>query len=578
MLKLTSSIGAFLVRKFDEFGKSWWALGLADQLRQRLGVRLSGTRIAIYAAATALTLILLPIGLVLSALIQKPTPGSMDGRLELLARLPSGLLAHLNCSRDAQLNCLREPSQFKDMVVTSLVGEPNDYLSARRYTRHETTLARWTFTTAESGRTCARFKSELIFDAPAQTPSDDQAISAASQELPPPGSGSAINFLPDGDWETQRGELLQHLAAFREKADADRRLISQSVDPVKPETLKILTPDRHESFWREMVGLAPNRLSQKEIASAARFQIDMQKKEADAIAAVDASLANARLPDGRIAAALRSASLQTTPGNTSEQYEKFILALLAAPSEKVHVQNVAMGLVLASYETTVRSTIDRNLSEIREHLLALARKLETSFGQTAPLAVTNAAFEVGLLQSSAARKLMSDLGAFSIPRIELCSGAFTGLPLKVDKIAGLPIGVAALAGAALWYPVNAALAVWQEALSILRIDMMTGGALILLAGLSLWLAISVQLEGAQTMLQRFGGVAVAVFLFPWYLGIVVMFVGLAHSYVTAAVGWVLGLLAIPVVSLFAFLFPKVVTAVTLVPTTVRTLVAKSKAT
>lgn len=576
MLKLASAIGARLVRFFDALGKSGWAQALANQLRERLGVRLSGTRIALYSAALALTLVLLPIGLLIGSVFEKPSSSSFDERLSLLSRLPTRLIGHLTCSRDVELNCLRDPTQFREMIVTSLVGEPAEYLSLRRMSRVEAIHARWAFAASETGRTCARHRSELIFDAPSQDQPAGTLSSTIAGEPPPPGGSDPFLFLSDGDWGHERGEALKQLARTLDEVAADRRVVSLATEPVPIETLKFLKPDMIESFLRGMKGLPPMSPLRREIAAAARFQIDRQKHEVDAALTVDASLKAASLADAPIASALRS-SATPTAANASEQYERFVLALLNAPEDKVHVQNVALGLVLASYDMTVRLTIERHLMEMRTHLLELGRNLDTAFGKTATVAVKNDIFDVELLRSPAARRLLSDLGPFRIPRIELCTETFTGLPLGIDRALGIPAGLAALASGTLWYPVNAAVATWQEALSILRTDPLTGAALIFLAGLSLWLAIRVQLEGVVSLPMRLGGVAVAILLFPVYLGMVVWLVGMAYSYITAATSWVLGVMAIPVVSLFVVLFPKVVTAVTLVPTTVRTLVAKSKA-
>jgi hypothetical protein len=587
LLRIAEAIGDRLIRLFDALGKSRWVQSLSEWLRAKFGLRVSGIRLALYAAAMALTLLMLPIGLLISPALRKPSETTIEHRVGLLGRLPNHLFAHIFCLRDAELNCLRDPAEFKDQVTAALLDDhintnliaawfksPQAPLSSKSRAREQTIEARWAFATFPNGQTCALHRTDVMLDTqyPDEVPST--STSTANGEPPPPSDLGMDFFAGARDWGWSRGEALRALARTLEDVAADRQLIASATGPIPLSSLKFFSPGVIEKFLREIKGLPPLPRNRREIAAAGRFQIDRQKHEEDAVWAVDTTLKAAPLADQRLASALRFGTDLSAPTSAPDQYERFVLALLETPEDRVYVQNAALGLVLASVNVTARSTVARNLAEVRPHLLELGRRLDMALGRTAALTVLESHLETYAFQSQALQKMLSDLGPFRVPRLEVCTQAFAGLPLGLDKALGMPTRLATLIGAALWYPVNAAVFVWQEATSILRADLLTGVVLTLLAGLSFWLAIKVQLDGKLSLFERVGGVLVAILLFPWYLALVVALADLAFSSFTTARNWILGILSIPLVSLFLFLFPKVVTAVTFVPTTVRRFVAR----
>ena len=395
-------------------------------------------------------------------------------------------------------------------------------------------------------------------------------------EPEPPSSGSDPFYRDLGDWGWSRGEELRGLAATLRLAATDQQRIAQATAPVPFETLKSFGPTFLDEVLQVLKGVAPLPADRGKIAAAGRAQIDKQTDDESAIANIDQELMRASLADRRLATALRVAGGPPVPTAASDQYERFLLALLGSPDERVYVQNVALGLVLASVTITARSTVARQIAATRPHLLLLSGKLDHSFGATAGISVSEGAIDQRLFHSRSVAQMLTDIGPFQVPRLEICTQTFTGLPFGLDKTLGIPTSLVTLAGAALWYPLNAATSVWQEMIAIFRSDLLTGLALVLLAGISLGLAIKVQLDGLTSRTEKLVGVAVAVLLFPLYLWGVVGLIALTYSSFLAAKSWFLAMLSVPLVSLSLFLFPKAVAAVTLIPTRVRTLSAKLK--
>jgi hypothetical protein len=218
--------------------------------------------------------------------------------------------------------------------------------------------------------------------------------------------------------------------------------------------------------------------------------------------------------------------------------------------------------VLTHARNTVAQTVQRHMMEIREHLIEVSERVRLTFGESVDIVVSSGPPETQYLKSAKIAALLDRLPSLQVPRLDVCTHVLGEyLPAWLDARLGSKSGeLRAALAAALAYPVNMAIGFDRELRNLTAIDFVTGVLLFIVAlgafAVPLWYHVVL----AKGWRDRVTALLITVLLFPLYCIVVIAAADLLQRALTATAGWVLGLMALPAVAAFLFLFSKVLAA------------------